>query len=225
MGAKTAMLVYATGDATAALRAGPRLDRDATRAFVARLYPRHQVTELEDGTLLEDVNPPEGRVYAACFDGLTWLCTSEVALDHPSRLDQRLLDIAEGRTVYLHAMHSVVDWFAYAIWTGGKLTRALSLSPDSGILENIGQPLPFETSYWAGDHALETEPNEQPYPLPFHPLELGEDALRALFGFNYEGFVNPDDPDLESIPLAGFSVQRVSGWRGWLAAIKGKPRS
>jgi hypothetical protein len=21
-----------------------------------------------------------------------------------------------------------------------------------------------------------------PYPLPFHPLELGEDALRALFG-------------------------------------------
>jgi hypothetical protein len=222
MGAKTCMLVYRSGDVSEALRASPTLDRDAARALVARLHPRHQITELEDGTLLENANPPDGQVYAGCFPGVTVLCTGEVAIDYPSRLDQRFLDVAEGRTVYLHAMHSVVDWFAYAIWTDGKLTRALSLSPDSGILENLGQPLPFEASYWAGEHALALEAGEPPYPLPFHPLELAEDGLRALFGFNYEGVTHPDDPDLESVALAGFAVRRTSGLRRWMAALKGK---
>jgi hypothetical protein len=55
-------------------------------------------------------------------------------------------------------MHSVVDWFAYAIWANGKLLRSLSLSPVSGILENIGQRLPFEEPYWSGEHpAVDTE--------------------------------------------------------------------
>ena len=82
MGAKTSMLMYAAGDVRAALKGGPVLDRAATRAFVARLHPRHELTDLDDGTLFEDVNPPKGRVYAACFDGLTVLCTSEVGIDH-----------------------------------------------------------------------------------------------------------------------------------------------
>lgn len=221
MGAKTWMLVYAAGDVSEVLRARPELDRAATRALVTRLHPRHQLVDLKDGTLLEDVNPPEGKVYAGCFPGVTILCSDELALDHPSHLDQRFLDAADRRTVYLHAMHSVVDWFAYAIWKDGKLTRALSLSPDSGILENIGQPLPFETSYWRGDHALEREPDEPPYPLPFHPLELAEDALLTLFGFQYEG-ATWFEIDLESIPLAGFEVRRLPGLRGWLSGLRRK---
>src|SRR5262245_57819886 len=120
MGAKTWMLVYGAGSVSDALKASPTLDREATRALVARLHPRHQLTDIEDGTLLESASPPDGRVYAGCFPGVTVLCTNEVALDHPSRLDRRFLDAAEGRTVYLHAMHSVVDWFAYAIWTRGQ---------------------------------------------------------------------------------------------------------
>jgi hypothetical protein len=219
------MLMYAAGDVRAALKGGPVLDRAATRAFVARLHPRHELTDLDDGTLWDDVNPPKGRVYAACFDGLTVLCTSEVGIDHPSRIDRRFVDVAEGRTVTLHAMHSVVDWFAYAIWRGGALTRALSLSPDSGVLENVGEPLPFERPYWAGERPLERDPDEPPYPLAFHPLELAEDALRALFGFTYEGATQPDDPDLESIPLAGFAVQSTSGWRGLVSALRGKGKN
>lgn len=64
MGAKTWMLVYGKGNVSDALRAKPTLDREATRTLVTRLHPRHEVTALEDGTLLEDANPPEGRVYA-----------------------------------------------------------------------------------------------------------------------------------------------------------------
>ena len=126
---------------------------------------------------------------------------------HPSRVDARFVEDAGGRTVYLHAMHSVSDWFAFALWRGGRLQRALSLSPDSGILENLGQPLPFEARYWAGEAPVEHEDGEEAYPLPFHPLDLAEDALRALFGFNYEGPEMDGDPDLGAVVLSGFSVR------------------
>src|SRR5258707_10165975 len=77
VGAKDWMVVYAAGDVREALKARPTLDRDATRALVARLHPRHQITELEDGSLLEHANPPDGHVYAACLPGVTLLCTGE----------------------------------------------------------------------------------------------------------------------------------------------------
>jgi len=208
VGAKDWMLLHAEGAIRPILQAGPELDRGATGAFVARLYRGRHLVQIEDGTLLENANPPDHHVYAGCFPGLTVLCTADVALDRPSRLDGRFREAAGGRTTYLHAMHSVVDWFAYAIWTpDGQLSRALSLSPDSGIMENVGTPLAFEASYWAGEMAVEADDGEQPYPLPFHPLELAEDALRTLFGFNYEGVYLDDDPDLENVTLAGFLVK------------------
>lgn len=99
-------------------------------------------------------------------------------------------------------MHSVSDSLSYAVWENGRLVRSLSLSPGSGIAENIGDPLPFEEPYWAGAYPVDDE-----YPLPFHPLELGgEDALRALFGFVGEGRLHPADIDAESVRLAGFQV-------------------
>jgi hypothetical protein len=80
----------------------------------------------------------------------------DAALDRPSQRRRRFLDEAAGRTVYLHAMHSVADWFAYAIWAGdGTLRRAPSLSPNSGIIENTGTPVDFETPFWV-DSAQKT---------------------------------------------------------------------
>lgn len=100
-----------------------------------------------------------------------------------------------------------VDWFAFAVWAGdGELWRSLSLSPDHGIMENIGPPMAFEAPYWAGEHPVGTDDDEYPYPLPFHPLELAEDALRALFGFTYESRYLDDDPDLGKIVLAGYRL-------------------
>lgn len=220
MGAKTWMLVYADGDVRSVLRASPQLERKAARNMVARLHPGRQISDDPDGTLLENASPPDGVVYAGCFPGLIIICTAEVGGDYPSRLDRRFIDAADGRTVYLQCMHSVIDWFAFGIWKGGTLARALSISPDSGVLENIGGPLPFEEPYWGGKHPVETDPGDDPYPLAFHPLELGENALRALFGFVYEGVPQPDDPDLEAVRLAGFRVSRpslpdtVAGWFG-----------
>lgn len=130
----------------------------------------------------------------------------------PSRLPPRFVAAGAGKTITLHAMHSVVDWFAYARWTNGALTRSLSLSPDGGILEDIGQRLPFEEPYWSGQHRLDDAGDE--YPLPFHPLELGEAALRELFGYQLEGYLDPAQLDPEQIPLLRYKRSR-SRWTFW----------
>jgi hypothetical protein len=214
MGAKDWMLLYADGQVRSLLKEPAPHNGEETRDFVARLYPDHRISNIGDGDLLNDANPPNHQVYASCRPGLTVICTRDAAIDRPSELDRRFVSQARGRTLYLHSMHSVVDWFSYAIWDGdGVLRRSLSLSPDAGIVENIGNPLEFETPYWNGMKPVDGDSDgdsddDSSYPLPFHPLEMAEDALRSLFGFNYEGYYYDDDPDLEAFTLAGFNLSR-----------------
>lgn len=111
-------------------------------------------------------------------------------------------------------MHSVVDWFAYAIWNEGNLRRSLSLSPDSGVLEDIGVRLPFEDPYWAGVHpVIESDQEDFIYPFVFHPLELGEAALLDLFGYQLEGISGAPLFDPEEISLMRF--ERYKTWWRW----------
>lgn len=201
MGAKCWMVVYADGPVPQLLRGDPSIDDEATEALVARLHPGVQLTDLGYGDLLDNANPADNEVYAAVYDGVAIVCTSKVARDRPSEIDPAIIGAFPGRTAYVASMHSVVDWFAYAIWTpDGELARSVSLSPDDGIIENVGEPRAFERPYWSGEHA------EEDYPLPFHPLEFGEDALLDLFGFCFEG-ISPADPiDLEELTLLGFRI-------------------
>lgn len=208
MGAKDWMVFYAEQDVPGVLHERPALDRQATERLVERLFPGHELTAIDDVSLLES-NPPDDEVYAAVWPGAMVVCTGEVGIDRPSTLDRRFIEEGAGRTIYLHAMHSVVDWFAFAVWdSNGQLCRALSLSPDDGIVENIGDPLPFEEPFWAGDRpAVEPDDDEEPYPFAFHPLELGEEALGTLFGFVYEGPATVDTIDPEDITLAAFALK------------------
>lgn len=220
MGAKTWMLVYSEGDIPSVLRAAPPLDRAATRQFVESLHRDMKLHDKGERTLYDLPNPPDELLYATVFPGVRILATGEAGKDYPSKIDRRFIEAAGKGTLTLHAMHSVVDWFAYAIWRDGKLVRALSVSPDSGILENIGTPLPFEEPYWAGKHPVEPaeasergeddEDDGEKHALPFHPLDLAEEALRALFGFVYEGVPLESDPDLSTIQLAVFEIERPS---------------
>ncbi|MDX8143720.1 hypothetical protein SK854_16455 [Lentzea sp. BCCO 10_0061] len=207
MGAKDWMLFYASDDVSKVLRAAPKIDREATAAFVERLYPSHDIRPIEDGNLHYG-NPPEGKVYAGVFEGLSIICTRDAAGDSYTDLPEQFVNEAAGRTLYLHAMHSVVDFFSYAIWApDGTVRRAYSLSPDSGVIADVGTPLRFEEKYLAGDpEFLESLDSDDEYPFRFHPLDLAEAALRALFGFNYEGAYEDDDPELEDVVLAGYAV-------------------
>lgn len=214
MGAKTWMLVYADEDARLALAATPTLDRERTFKFARSLFPGETLKPLGDGTL-SFTCPPDNELHAGCFPGVSVVAAKEFGIDRPSALGRRYIEAGGRGTVTLHAMHSMVDWFAFARWSDGKLERSLSLSPDSGIIEDIGAKLSFEEPYWAGEHpAVDPEDDNHEYPFPFHPLELGEAALNALFGYQIEGALMSTLLDPDSIPLMRFGRAR-SRWIFW----------
>jgi hypothetical protein len=205
MGWKTAILVASDGDPARCLREPGPLDPAATADLVARAYPGWTATPTEGMPLPDASYPPPGLGYAGRFRSVDVLCDRALMLEHPSRLPPHLVALGAGRRLAVHAMHSVVDFFAYGVWEDGTLVRSLSMAlggPRPGIMENIGTPLPFEEPFWAGRHAI-----GDGYPLPFYPLDLAEPtALRALFGFTLSGPPRPGEADAHSIGLAGFSV-------------------
>lgn len=217
MGAKTWMLVASDGDAARVLRSSPELDEAATLRLVAELFPSETLVPAGDGDLTHTC-PPDDQVVAGCFPGVSIVAAKEFGIDYPSRLDPRILRRFATQELVLHAMHSVVDWFAFAVWNRGKLTRALSVAPDDGVIEDIGQRFAFEQPFWEGSHPATDPAEEEAYPLPFHPLELGEAALENFFGYQIEGFVETTHPNPESVRLLRFHRRRAaarSWWKFW----------
>ena len=201
MGAKTWMLVYASGDPRVALRNTPSLDVEASIRLATSLFPRERLEEIGRGDLSYTC-PPNNEIHVGHFGDVAVVAAKEFGIDYPSRLRQRFLAQAPFPDAYLHAMHSVVDWFAFAQWKSGTLIRSLSVSPDDGVMENLGSALSFEEPYWSGERpAVDPEDDPDSYPLSFHPLEFGEAALRAMFGYQLEGEIDPSLLEPESIEL------------------------
>ncbi|MFJ3839818.1 DUF6928 family protein [Streptomyces sp. NPDC090054] len=164
----------------------------------------------ESEILGDGIYPP----MAARFPGADVVCDRRLVIGSPSKLPERLVAAGAGRRMVLHAVHSALGWPAFAVWEDGRLVRSLSLSSDSGVAEDSGEPFPFEAPYWAGDRSVRPYPGlggKAPYPLPFPPLELGEEALRAFFGFILEGRPAPDDIDPDELRLHGFRLKGPAG--------------
>ena len=212
MGAKTWMLVCTSAKVAEALRDSPQLDREGTLRLASRLFPKDQLEPIGEGDLSYTC-PPDDELHIGCFPTVSILAAKEFGIDHPSKLPTSFISHGGSGTVYLHAMHSVVDWFAFAQWSDGQLIRSLSLSPDSGVLEDIGQRLPFEEPFWSGQHPVSHD-GEDDYPFPFHPLELGEAALKEFFGYQLEGIIDSGLLQPESIPLIRYKRKR-SRWKFW----------
>jgi len=60
----------------------------------------------------------------------------------------------------------------------GVLQRALTLSPDSGVIEDIGFRLPFEEPSWAGEHPA-ADPEEDESVYPFHSIRWSWEKPRC----------------------------------------------
>ncbi|MGI9323860.1 MAG: DUF6928 family protein [Pseudomonadales bacterium] len=212
MGASTWMLVYSNGNAGEVLRQKPELDRAKSLKFAEALFPETRFRALEEVDLSN--TRPRGRdIHVGCYGDVSIVAAKEFGRDHPSKLSDAFVRTEFGDTLCLHAMHSVVDFFAYAIWRDGVLTRSLSLSPDSGIIEDIGEAQEFEQPYWAGERPVVDDADEsaEAYPLPFHPLELGEAALLELFGYQLEALVDRTQVQPEDLPM--IRLKRSRKWR------------
>lgn len=215
MGAKAWFVAYFDDDPKAVLASGPQLDRNASRELVERLFPDVKFNEDSDGQLAF-LNPDNGQVFAGWYPGLRIVAHPDLAIDYPSKIDRRWLDPKLSGSAYVHLTHSVVDWFAFGLWRNGKLVRSLSVSPDNGVLEQIGDPLTFEAPYWAGQQPVEVDQDEEPYPLPFHPLELAEESLLQHLGFQFEGYVEKWVCDPATVPIARFSIESERPrWKFW----------
>jgi len=213
MGVKAWFIAYFDDYPKKSLAGEPKLDRVQSRELVGKLFPGADIREAEDGTL-GFLNPDEGQALVGCYGDVRIVAHDALSGDYPSKIPTRWLDPSLGRTVYLHAQHSVTDWFAFGLWRDGRLVRSLSVSPDNGILEQIGEPLEFERPYWSGQF-----PAGSTYPLPFHPLELSEACVRAHLGFQFEGSPVDCVVDPDEVPIASFSfgAPKVSRprWKFW----------
>jgi hypothetical protein len=207
------MLVYADAPVAATLKRRPELDRTATTVLAGALFPGEKLEPLADGSLAYTC-PPDHEIVIGCFPGVSIVAAKEFGIDRPSTLDARFLEAARDKRLYLHAMHSVVDWFAFAVWNRGTLERALSAAPDNGVIEDLGAKLPFEDAYWSGRHPAVDPDDDEGYPLPFHPLELGEAALLELFGYVLEGAVDASQVQPEDVPLMRFKRKKPF-WKLW----------
>ncbi|MBT9098298.1 hypothetical protein KFZ76_11340 [Methylovulum psychrotolerans] len=210
MGAKTWMLAYTDGNIRELLKTNPPMDRVATSALAKRLFPSETLKPIGDRDL-SFTCPVANEIYIGCFPGVSIIAAKEFGGNCPSALPAHFINLATANTVYLHAMHSVVTWSAYAIWVNGKIQRSLSVWCDGGILEDIGTRLPFEEPYWSGQHSVfDVDIDKGELPFLFDPLDFGEAALAELFGYHIAGADDPTHLQPKNIPLAGF--QRVNPW-------------
>ena len=214
MGSNAWFIAYFDDHPKTVLSSHPKLDRDASRKLAERFFP--EATLRDDGeTSLSRLSPNKRQIFAGSYDGLRIVAHEDLSNDYPSRIKSSWLRPELGSTAYVHATHSSVDWFAYGLWQNGQKVRTLSVSPEDMVLEQTGNPLDFELPYWEGRHPVETDPDEDPYPLPFHPLELAEASLLHHLGFQFEGSVddwvcNPDD-----VSICCFSHTRRPFWKFW----------
>jgi len=194
VGLNLALLVYSEGSL---LDLGRPVDRDL--ADVARiLFPRTPYIHVGRAPLDECAFPERGCFTLGAFEGGLILGTRDAYLFNPTKLHQRYLKPALASTVSLVTQRSTYDMFAFARWENGQLRRSLSVNPVGQIWESVGEPEPFEAPFWSGRY-----PAPSGYALPFHPLEMGDAALRSLLRLHVEG---PPEPEL--IDIATVIVDR-----------------
>jgi hypothetical protein len=109
------MLVYANTNVGEVEKGAPQLDRRATLQLASTLFPKEELEPIGDGDLSYTC-PPDDELHIGCFPGISILAAKEFGIDNPSKLPVRFISAGGSGTVYLHAMHSVVDWFAFAQW-------------------------------------------------------------------------------------------------------------
>ncbi|OKI08107.1 hypothetical protein A6A06_35240 [Streptomyces sp. CB02923] len=203
MGSKAVIVAFVEEDSRGVFRRDLKIDQRESKLLAEGVLGA-TACESEILPLSLAAWPDPGTVCAASYSGLEVICSRNFAKPNPSQLTEDIVRRAGGRTAYGVFMHSADDWASFAVCSGGELVRSVSLSPDSGITENLGEYLPFELPFWNGEHSA----GESEYALPFHPVDFGNEALRELFGFILEGYEDPSCVNPEDIEIPAFSISR-----------------
>ncbi|WP_436850216.1 DUF6928 family protein [Streptomyces monashensis] len=198
MGSKAAVLVLTDERPERLFQDISGLDRSKSLDLAAEFL---EGTPRQSGILPLDLGvwPEDGTACVASFPRFDVICSRKIARDHPSDIASEAARLAGMRNAYAICMESSRDWVSILAWSPAGVIRAVSLSPGEGVIEDAGQRLPFEDPFWEGRHPVQSER----YRLPFHPIDLGNEALRHFFGFVLEGAEDDlcVDPEEVEIPV------------------------
>ncbi|MBP2337368.1 hypothetical protein JOF41_003546 [Saccharothrix coeruleofusca] len=200
MGTKAAMVVFSENDPRKSFRVHLKLNRGESRRLAEKFFGS-VVEEVRTRSLDDAVWPAPGIMCVAHFGELEIICSRELGLRQPSQLTDRIRDLAGNKRAYGVFMHGVEDWAAFAVWSSGRLVRSISLSPEGGVIEDLGERMEFEEPFWQGKRPLK---QSRDYPLPFHPVEFGNEALKTFFGFILEGWEGKDCFDPEEVDVIAY---------------------
>ncbi|WP_238013217.1 hypothetical protein KZZ52_28250 [Dactylosporangium sp. AC04546] len=131
MGAKKGILAIADGDPIPILRQRPAVDPGRAREMVDRLHPGFRIEPDGESDLWEACYRPDDTVYALSVPGLDLAGDRRFTFDRPSGLPPHLLRLGADRRILLHAMHSVSDGLAFAVWRTVSSSRSTPTSADS----------------------------------------------------------------------------------------------
>jgi hypothetical protein len=190
--AKAVLLAFADGDIADVLRSLGATGSDRAAALVRRTHLGYDLTAMDGAPLSVARYSGHDEVYAISTGALDLVCDLRLDFEAPSELPEHLHELGRDRRIVYFLMHSGAGVLGYAVWDHGRLVRTFSLTPD-GIVENLGEPLPVERPFWAGEHDNDcgTADDEDPDKVAFDPFELGEEVLRDLFGFVSKGCPTP----------------------------------
>lgn len=174
----------------------------ASRAIAERLTGEG-LADVGEQALDSALWPNPGMIYAGSSAGADVVTWDDLRSAQPSSLTSWVAKVAPDRNAYLVIMDSTVDWAAFAVWIHGILIRSVSVSYDDGVIENLGETIPFEQDFWNGTYRGRVPVD---YPLEFPTSVLGNEALRTFFGFVLEGRWDPEAPDPEDIAVYGFRL-------------------
>lgn len=197
MGSKVSILAFASEVPSVVLHADLVDQASASRELIESVL-RERMEPVREVTLDEALWPLPGVACAGSFEGLELVTSLDLRQGKPSDMSSDVRRVGGDRNAFAVFMDSAIDWAAFAMWERGHLARSVSLSYEGGVVENEGVQLEFEQAFWA----LSTD-----VALGFHPLELGNEALRAFFGFVQEGRWDEHGVDPEEITLTEYRAQ------------------
>jgi hypothetical protein len=203
MGAKAGLVFLGEGLPAAALQ-GPLRPDPARSAELAGTVLGGPVKADGVRMLTEGgVWPERGTICVAACEEFALIGYRELGPDRPSEIGTWIEAVSPTASAHGVFMHSVVDYGAFAVWEAGDLRRSVSFAADPGVMEDTGARYPFEEPFWTGHRGLAHAPD---HPLPFHPLDLAEEALLAFFGFGIERSSSVFTVDADSIALPAFRL-------------------
>ncbi len=174
----------------------------------------------------EVLMPRDGKIYLGTFNNCTLLCVeglaTELIEDNNQYALQSFAAAFPGAEVCALALHSVVNYWAYAVIKDGVVIRARAGSADGGTHLDTGESLVAEATLLS--KATLNADSQRTYMLDGFDEPLTEDAVGEEFVFALMYHYLNDSVDvygpLRNLKLQGYSYSRllypgVSAARPW----------